>query len=64
MKKYEKPAITLIAMSANTAICNCGVNIDIIGPDIPGGFTADGGDCSIPVDGYCKFTGANVVFAS
>lgn len=64
MKTYEKPAFTVVSLSANTAICAC--MVDVVGPnagiDIPGGFGSGESGCSIEVDGYCKFSSAGGEF--
>lgn len=55
MKTYEKPAFTVVSLSANTSICAC--MVDVVGDhsdiNIPNGFGS--GECKIEVDGYCKF---------
>lgn len=69
MKIYEKPRLMMVALSGNGSLCeSCA--IDAVGDnkaeeikrlyEIYGEsavlFTADGTDCAIRIDAYCKFT--------
>lgn len=59
MKTYEKPTLTLVSLTTNTAICAC--TIDAVGDnrdpivDDPSYF-GTGEECMIEMTGYCKFT--------
>lgn len=79
MKKYEKPRLMALSLSGNDMLCaTC--DIDIIGDNgrkdiiemleeffgsIENLF-ATGESCEVQIDfeGYCKFTGANVLINS
>lgn len=79
MKKYEKPRLMALSLSGNDMLCaTCDIDIigdngrkdiiemleEIFGP-IENLF-ATGEDCKqqIDVEGYCKFTGTNVLINS
>lgn len=78
MKTYEKPRLNALSLSGNDMLCNS-CDIDIIGDNAdtnikamleifgdPSQVLGSGEDCAIKVsiEGYCKFTGANVVINS
>ena len=80
MKTYEKPKLIALSLSGNNMLCNtCAVDIiaptedqalvdileDFHGP-IDKLFATAEADCAkhIEYEGYCKFTGANVVINS
>ena len=80
MKTYEKPKLIALSLSGNNVLCNtCAVDIiaptkdqglvdmleDFYGP-IETLFATGDTDCVTKIDynGYCKFTGANVVINS
>lgn len=75
MKKYEKPTVTLVSLSANTMFCSSVCENDVMGGNADqnykdlidmGGFTEGRNSCSFPVDVYCKFTSSadSIVFNS
>lgn len=72
MRVYEKPALTLLTVSANDALCaNCSVIMDENLFQISFGhlfkpFSESETQCETTVDfeGKCKFTGANQIFTS
>lgn len=72
MRVYEKPALTLLTVSANDALCaSCSFIMDENQFQISFGhlikpFSESEAQCETPVDfeGKCKFTGANQIFTS
>lgn len=79
MKNYEKPALIMMSVASNDALCQS-CQIDIIGDNADPGYKAlieiwnqlgganpfdDNNSCSLVINGYCKFTGCtNVVINS
>ena len=71
-KTYEKPKLIALPLSGNNMLCNT-CAIDIIGDnadktfketmgdffDLNNAFASYESSCKIPIDGYCKFNGAD-----
>lgn len=78
MKTYEKPRLVALAVSSNDLLCqSCAVDVigdnrdpvfdkylELIGGSIEQLFGSGETSCVIPVEGYCKFLGTNVVINS